>query len=489
MNTLGSALPAVTSGGMSADYGVRGMTSRRLGRIVRSASLAMALAVLAACSAPSDDLSPTLGAIDEALTVSVDNEDSVTVSPETAGPVAPSGADEDDSPIEPATVVTEEETAGAPQDPIIESDAQPSGSPGVDLSLANDDPVDAVTVDGASETVFDPDPHPDADPAGPPAGVSGVLSNIRIPPSYRPEASVRTDGEVTRAVVYGSVGTRPQVYALAGRAGQKLEAVLVAPPGVGLEVRQGGEVLRADPDGPQRLATTLVGEGELLLSVDPAGGEPGEYELTVRIGPPDPEPPPAPASGAAKRSRIEPGDVVYLTFDDGPNPRHTPEVLDILARHGARATFFVIGSLVEKYPDIFQRIVSEGHTVANHTWRHENLAGLSKAEFDETIGRTEEILGAHATPCLRPPYAATGSRTREWAAEYGLHVHLWTVSANDWLDLNGTEIADRIVSQVTAGSIVLMHDGGGNRTQTVRGLEMLLDRLADLDLRYEPLCV
>ena len=109
-------------------------------------------------------------------------------------------------------------------------------------------------------------------------------------------------------------------------------------------------------------------------------------------------------------------------------------------------------------------------------------------EFDRTISRTQEILGEHATPCLRPPYAATGKHTREWAAEHGLEVYLWSVSANDWLGLNAQEIADRIVSQVTDGSIVLMHDGGGNRPQTVRGLEMVLERLSDRGVRYEPLC-
>ncbi|MCY4371477.1 MAG: polysaccharide deacetylase family protein [bacterium] len=348
-----------------------------------------------------------------------------------------------------------------------------------------EDPVDAVPV----TTVLDTSSDPVAASVESAVGGPDLLNSIQISGLYRPDMNVRVDDGVTRALVTGTVGSRPQVYALAGKAGQKLEAALAAPPGVSLEVRHGDEVLYVGHDEPRRLETTLARGGDLALSVTSSGEEPGEYKLTIRIGPPDPEPVRSTPSTRTARRSIRPGDVVYLTFDDGPNPNHTPEVLDILARHGARATFFVIGSLVERYPGIFQRIVAEGHTVANHTWRHENLARLTKAEFDETISRTEEILGDHATPCLRPPYAATGSHTREWAAEYGLEVHLWSVSANDWLGLNATEIANRIESQVTAGSVVLMHDGGGNRTQTVRGLEMLLDRLADLDLRYEPLCV
>ena len=204
-----------------------------------------------------------------------------------------------------------------------------------------------------------------------------------------------------------------------------------------------------------------------------------DYALTLHVVPPAP---------ASTRSSIEPGSVVYLTFDDGPDPRNTPHILDILARYNARATFFVVGRLVAGYPDLFQRIISEGHTVANHTWNHENLAKLSREEFDRTISRTEEILGDHATPCLRPPYAATARHTRAWAAEHGLEVHLWSVSANDWEGLDGEAIADRILTRITDGSVVLMHDGGGNRAQTVRGLEIILEELAWHRLRYEPLC-
>lgn len=331
-------------------------------------------------------------------------------------------------------------------------------------------------------------PDPMHDPPGSGIGGPELPDSVRVTGPYRPDMRVWTHDGAIQAVLTGTATSHPEVYTLAVESGQKLEAALTAPPGVSLEVRQGQHVLYVSHAEPRRLETTLAKGGDLWVSVTSSGEEPGEYELTIRIGVSDPAPAPSPSNPVAG-GRIQSGDVVYLTFDDGPNPNHTPEVLKILARYGARATFFVVGSLVERYPDIFQQIVAEGHTVANHTWRHENLSGLTREEFDHTIGRTEEILGPYATPCLRPPYAATGSNTRKWAAEHGLDVHLWTVSANDWLGLNATEIADRIVSQVTAGSVVLMHDGGGNRTQTVRGLEMTLERLAGLGLRYEPLCV
>ena len=454
------------------------------------------LAVVAACTATSDGPSESVAATVVLPPVtgpaeSVGDEVPEPGKPDLAepsehgpapgdGPSGPESAHARDTSPPAVTPVTQPEVR------VAEVSTTGTATPDTAVSSTDaEDPVDAVP----ATTVLDRSSDPVA--ASVESAVAGpdLLNSIQISGLYRPDMSVRMDDGVTQALVTGTVGSRPQVYALAAKAGQKLEAALAAPPGVSLEVRHGDEVLYVGHDEPRRLETTLASGGDLALSVTSSGEEPGEYKLTIRIGPPDPEPVRSTPSTRTARRSIQPGDVVYLTFDDGPNPNHTPEVLDILARHGARATFFVIGSLVERYPGIFQRIVAEGHTVANHTWRHENLARLNKAEFDETISRTEEILGDHATPCLRPPYAATGSHTREWAAEYGLEVHLWSVSANDWLGLNATEIANRIESQVTAGSVVLMHDGGGNRTQTVRGLEMLLDRLADLDLRYEPLCV
>ena len=179
---------------------------------------------------------------------------------------------------------------------------------------------------------------------------------------------------------------------------------------------------------------------------------------------------------------------MYLTFDDGPDPSYTPLVLDVLGRYGARATFFVVGSRAELYPDLVGRIIAEGHTVANHSWNHEDLADLSRAEFDETVGRTQDLLGEHATPCLRPPYGSTNAFTRDWAAAHGLELVLWTASANDWPGLEAEAIADLLIEGVTDGAVVLMHDGGGERSRTVQGLEIALDRLSGQGLRFEPVC-
>ncbi len=227
----------------------------------------------------------------------------------------------------------------------------------------------------------------------------------------------------------------------------------------------------ADP-GPGTAANTAA--RETLVSE-------GNQELPVL--------PPAEAPPPPRLPQVVPdGDLVYFTFDDGPHPVYTPQVLDVLARHGVQATFFVIGKMVELYPEVFERIIAEGHTVANHTWNHESLAGLSRAEFDRTVSATQAILGEHATPCIRPPYGATDASTKKWSAAHGLDLHMWSVSPSDWLQPPAEEIADYIVKRIRPGSVVLLHDGGGPRAETVRGLDLALEQLAERNYNYAPLC-
>ena len=103
-----------------------------------------------------------------------------------------------------------------------------------------------------------------------------------------------------------------------------------------------------------------------------------------------------------------PGDVIYLTFDDGPTgPRWTPQVLEVLARYDARATFFVLGQQAKRFPDLIEAEVEAGHSVVNHTFDHHTLDGISRRAFFEEVQDTEAILGDLTTRYLRPPYGAT----------------------------------------------------------------------------------
>ncbi|MDE0699270.1 MAG: polysaccharide deacetylase family protein [Acidimicrobiaceae bacterium] len=318
------------------------------------------------------------------------------------------------------------------------------------------------------------------------------LKDLPLPELDLPDISIQFEAGAISATESGAIepGQR-QTYTLQASEGQALSVELTAPLGVWLTVDLGYFVLTPAEDRVQEAEVTLPVSGPWRLTVVSTHGESVDYELTATalpLGPPSDPSSAVPLPTIPATPSADPGDVVYLTIDDGPHPVYTPQILDILARHNARATFFVVGYLVERYQAIVERIVAEGHTVANHTWLHEDLTTLSRESFDETIARTQEILGEHAAPCLRPPYGSRNAFTREWAASHGLALALWTVDTFDWRNPGAATIANRIVAGATDGAIVSLHDGGGDRSQTVEALDDALSRLSDSEIRYEPLC-
>ena len=320
------------------------------------------------------------------------------------------------------------------------------------------------------------------------------IEALPLPGPERPELAVRFDPGAVSATQSGSIDFRErQTYTVQASEGQPFTATLDAPLGVWLDVRPDDFVVTSAAQRSQLVTAELPASGPWKVTVVSSHAGQVDYELTIEVLPVvEASPAPSTTAPIVRPPRLvtpdDEGAVVYLTFDDGPHPVHTPQVLDVLARYGARATFFVVGSLAQAYPNIIQRIAAEGHTIANHTWNHEDLAGLSRAAFDETVGRTQAILADLATPCLRPPYGSVDAFTREWASSHGLSLMTWDVSPKDWLRPPAAEIADYIVRWARAGLVVLLHDGGGDRSRTVQGLEMALERLADRGLRYEPVC-
>jgi peptidoglycan/xylan/chitin deacetylase (PgdA/CDA1 family) len=178
--------------------------------------------------------------------------------------------------------------------------------------------------------------------------------------------------------------------------------------------------------------------------------------------------------------------ILYFTFDDGPST-YTQSVLDILAANNAHATFFVIGEHAREYPDLIRSQALTGHYVANHTFDHHTLQGITRDLFFQEIKDTEQILLNIAQDLfsldgrvrfLRPPYGATDANTHTWATELGYAVVLWDVDTRDW-SCPGTDfIVSHIMSQANAGAIILMHDGGGDRSQSVEALRTVLPQLS-----------
>jgi peptidoglycan-N-acetylglucosamine deacetylase len=171
---------------------------------------------------------------------------------------------------------------------------------------------------------------------------------------------------------------------------------------------------------------------------------------------------------------------VYLTFDDGPHPKYTAQILAILRSYGVRATFFEVGRNVAQYPYLTRRADLYGHSVQNHTWSHPDLRKVNWATFKSEVQSTDRVIRPQTgyTPrCLRPPYGATNSLVSQRAAALGKQIKLWSVDPRDWSRPGTSVIVRRVLAGVRSGSVVLMHDGGGNRSQTVAALPTILKTL------------
>lgn len=150
--------------------------------------------------------------------------------------------------------------------------------------------------------------------------------------------------------------------------------------------------------------------------------------------------------------------LLALTFDDGPDPESTPALLDLLARVGARATFFVLGARAAQNPELIARILAEGHEIGNHTWDHPSLTSLTPDEAEAQLRRTRDSLAPHGQALMRPPYGHQDFRVNRIARRLGHRVVLWNVNGGDWQGEGAEAIAGRILAQAAPGAIVLLHD-------------------------------
>lgn len=176
---------------------------------------------------------------------------------------------------------------------------------------------------------------------------------------------------------------------------------------------------------------------------------------------------------------------VAMTFDDGPHPRNTPRLLDMLRRRNIKATFYVIGENVKRYPAITRRIVAEGHEIGNHTWTHSKLTKLSDSAVRGEMDRTRDVIVATTgvkPRTMRPPYGALLTRQREMIyREYGYPTILWSVDPEDWRRPGVDVVANRIVSGANNGAIILAHD---LHAPSVDAMPQTLDRLLDKGFQF-----
>lgn len=259
------------------------------------------------------------------------------------------------------------------------------------------------------------------------------------------------------------------------------------PPGYDVDMEGSGEIFRIEAQPTH---------GTRNLTVDPASGLVTDENFDSL-----PEP------YRVARYGYNPTQVA-ITFDDGPDPEWTPKILDVLKREHAPATFFLIGVQADKYGDIVSRLYNEGHEVGNHTFTHPDISNLSNTFIKLEVNLAEQLfasrLGVH-TILFRPPYSidqepdtADEVRPLEVPQQMGYITIGDKIDPNDWRDNprpTGDEIADRVITHLPpcgadtrfCGSIILLHDGGGNRSQTVAALPKIIEGVRAKGLTIVPL--
>lgn len=188
---------------------------------------------------------------------------------------------------------------------------------------------------------------------------------------------------------------------------------------------------------------------------------------------------------------------VALTYDDGPHPEHTPRILDVLARHEVRATFFVLAGPARRYPAIVRRIVADGHELALHGADHGRLTRLStRAALASVLGARSAVQDVAQVPLqlFRPPYGASTLRVNAALRARGLDVVLWTAEALDWVHGEEEDVAGNALRTVRPGAFLLLHDDRADpelatdpaelpRFDRADVLRRILDGLAEASLR------
>lgn len=210
-------------------------------------------------------------------------------------------------------------------------------------------------------------------------------------------------------------------------------------------------------DRPEANPQFYVGNGTVTVRRGLVSGEVEVLSSTPGTGPPE----------------------VALTFDDGPNPTYTPQILDLLAANQIKATFYVLGNQAKRHSGLVRREVEAGMVIGNHSWDHAALKGRPVSFITDQMTRTKDALAAlGVSPAtFRPPYGSFDSTTVSIASSMGMRTVIWSTDTFDWRKPGVPTIVERVLSAVRPGSVILMHDGGGDRSQTVEALKILIPEL------------
>jgi peptidoglycan/xylan/chitin deacetylase (PgdA/CDA1 family) len=259
----------------------------------------------------------------------------------------------------------------------------------------------------------------------------------------------------------------------------------------------------------------LIASGGLMLGIGGAVGCASQPLAAAKLDPTptpgpgahtrtSPRPTPSPSGKVSKTGKptphptatptdtIAPAHPVYyvddgpmtiaLTIDDGPSPIYTPQILQILEKYKITASFSMVGENVTYYPGVARDVADAGHLIVNHTWDHANLAALTESQTRAEIANAGDAIhrAVGRTPTIfRAPYGAWSRTTLEYCASEKLMALDWSVDPRDWARPGVSKIVSNIMKNTATGSIILEHDGGGDRSETVAALKIAIPRLLD----------
>jgi peptidoglycan/xylan/chitin deacetylase (PgdA/CDA1 family) len=185
------------------------------------------------------------------------------------------------------------------------------------------------------------------------------------------------------------------------------------------------------------------------------------------------------------------GGKLYLTFDDGPNPDTTPHLLELLAKEKVPATFFLIGEQIQRHMQLGKDIVEAGHAVGNHSFQHEFMPGMPAKRVTEELHRTNDLLREishnRAPKLFRPPYGILDRKAAECARAAGLSLVYWTIVPEDWEHVGAERIVGRVSKRMSAGSIIVLHEGSKIARQTIEATRGIIKRARDRGFEFSAL--
>jgi peptidoglycan/xylan/chitin deacetylase (PgdA/CDA1 family) len=282
-----------------------------------------------------------------------------------------------------------------------------------------------------------------------------------------------------RVMLIASGGLMLGVAGVVGCASERLQAGTLGPGPV--EAGRTGSAARSKQPQPAKTTTTARTTGAKATPHPTAHNKPEPHATpTATDGP-------APAKPVYY---VDDGPMtIALTIDDGPSPIYTPQILQILDRYHVTASFSMVGENVTYYPSMAREVADAGHVIVNHTWDHADLAKLTKSQTRAEIGNATDAIH-HAvgrTPTIfRAPYGAWSRTTLEYCASEHLMPLDWSVDPRDWARPGVKEIVGNIMKNTETGSIILEHDGGGDRSETVAALKIAIPRLLDRGYHFKP---